>query len=213
MFLICPEVFDIAKTPFVGTVSTCSGGPRENLRPLLSELVARLPLRSAFRFCVGHQQDRQLENFVSFDKFVSLDKSCYRDGRILTNHRQADGQRAPRRDGTASWTHFSEYLGHYHTWCGSVSDKSEQKWFKIGGTLGGTRIWPGLFLGPDSTISTVSPRNNQIHKFKEYFRWAVFSCGSFWCLWKSPIFLFCWVTDTNLDLFAFFFFSFFRWTG
>ena len=138
-----------------------------------------------------------------------LGRGYYRDGRILTNHRQADGQRAPRRDGTASWTHFSEFLGHYHTWCGSVSDKSEQKWFKIGGTLGGTRIWPGLFLGPDSTILTVSPRNNQIHKFKEYFRWAVFSCGSFWCLWKSPIFSFCWVTDTNLDLFAFFSFLFF----
>ena len=48
--------FEIAETSFVGTVSTCSRCPRENLRQLLGELVARLSLKSVLRFCIGHQE-------------------------------------------------------------------------------------------------------------------------------------------------------------
>ena len=54
--LDCLRLFEIAKKPFVGAVSACSRCPRENLRQLFGGSGVGLPLKSAFRFCVGHHK-------------------------------------------------------------------------------------------------------------------------------------------------------------
>ena len=59
----CPQgVFrKIIQIPrFMWSTSTRSRCHREILRPLLSELVIRLPLKSAFRFCLRHQEGVEL---------------------------------------------------------------------------------------------------------------------------------------------------------
>ena len=48
------------------STSTRSRCHREILRPLLSELVIRLPLRSAFRFCLRHQEGVELQKFLTY---------------------------------------------------------------------------------------------------------------------------------------------------
>ena len=72
VLLVCLDVLKIAKKSFVGTVSTCSWCPRENLRQLLGELVARLSLKSVLRFCIGHQEGSQLGIILTDRKFPEI---------------------------------------------------------------------------------------------------------------------------------------------
>jgi len=69
MHCLCFKIYNscFSQIPrFVGAASTPSWCPREILRPLLSELVIRLPLRSAFRFCLRHQEGVELQKFLTY---------------------------------------------------------------------------------------------------------------------------------------------------